>query len=845
MIRYIMVLFLGITMTYAPADARRSGERTSSSKTSKAKKQTSRRGKGGNRRATNARTAKITVASEVVEGIDLTTETEVAETIGTTDVLQEQVNTVKKEINAIEQCVVTLCDAGTDEESTKMALCSDNYKKKKLEKREKELREKEDKVRITLADLPKVKLSTAERKIYDSIEAPEKEENDLGDDDMNFDDLMGSIADMSDALDGEGAKRRITGSVLLTKAVDLCAKKFPNIIDDKQNFIDLMTVRADNSANALGEHYDKKAYKLNVAFDMAMKKLRMASVDKHRDNLDTDSCVKGILAKAQGIYGTDFEELAKCDDLTSDCSAKNFAQFEDSKKAFATTLDSCKDGAGAWEIALLKIKRTLEQSAKTEIFDSKSKSVEQLAETRQVCLSEMKDCLENLSGAEVGYISFLSADPFNSSKKSSSLSLYKDTDDKKANNIFEQMSEQYGMKITRLSRKETQKICVPYIDKCRSKLELLSQDPSLSKEMLDSNLSEDDLFKQSYMKIQFLADKKWVENEGKILTERLGVIKKQRAVQLAMIKGEYDVKTKKTTAKQKYELTKLKGENDQVIAKQNLEVAKIRSEYDVKNKKLDAKYDYDEEKMRRETQNAEMKTKNTMRLDYSKVRLFNKTFCGQFGGTFNETMDSIGGKDSDGNQVSEEVAIGGSSCIFEARGRKMAGKKANREFTETVRLTDSGSTVVRCEKGFFKRAPKKGCRVAQGPNFDYKMQCKIPSFSELLSYAQAGGEGLPASGMCLWGAGDINVARRKLIKIAKIAAVGTLAVAATVATGGFGGAAIGTALSIGTTGGAIVGSTIVGATGIAATAATIGNESDSSRSKKKAARKAKKAAKNK
>ncbi len=760
MIRYIVILFVGITMTYAPVNARRSGERSSPTKTSKAKKQTSRRGVGGGRRVTNARTAKITVAGEVVEGIDLTTETETAEDIGTTDVLQEQVDTVKKEINAIEQCVATLCDAGTGEESTKMALCSDKYKKKKLEKQEGELRKKEDKVRITLADLPRMKLSTAERKIYDSIQAPEKEENDLGDDSMNFDDLMAGIEDMSDAINGEGAKKRITGNVLLTKAVDLCAKKFPDVIDDKQNFIDLMTVRADNSANDLAEYYDKKAYKLNVAFEMAMKKLRMASVNKHRDNLDTDSCVKSILAKAQGIYGTDFEELAKCDDLTSNCSAKNFAQFEDTKKAFTTTLESCKDGNGAWEIALLKVKRTLEQTAKTEIFDSKTQSIEQLAETRQVCLTEMRECLENLSGEEVGYVSFLSADPFNS-KKTSSIALYKDTNDKKANNIFKQMSEQYGMKITRLSRKESQKICVPYVNNCHQKLELLSHNPTLSKEMLNDGMNEEDLFKQSYMKIQFLADKKWVENEGKILTERLEVIKKQRTVQLAMIKGEYDVKTKKTTSKQGYEITKAKAEYDtktaKTKAKQGYEVSKVKAEYNTKTAKTKAKQDYEitelnakydvknkKNSLKYTSLNKELKDKYTYKnknlkadADFTKTKTdallhkfkskktpFYTAICDSYDGRYDLKKDTC------------TVAVVGN------RGKRvfgLGGSAKARNWKVALVISAQSGVKVNCKKGFhnFKFKPDS-CSFSNGNSIKRKKSCEIPSLEKAMSYAKAG-----------------------------------------------------------------------------------------------------------
>ncbi|MBN2675878.1 MAG: hypothetical protein JXR30_01345 [Alphaproteobacteria bacterium] len=867
MFRLIMFVFIGISMASVSAEAQREsrstnsvdrGDRSTSSKrsarsTSRSKSSegrqsssqssdsSARRARGTGRaigaaRGTVSRSAGVSAVSvnssgtdEIVEedSIDSELEEEVDGEMVQADALQKKVQVIKKVDDALYNCMASYCTLGTgsvlsEEENytdAGLAICSDEYKKK-FATSEDDIRGLENQVRRVMQEMTRVKLNPEEQAIFDSVKlSPEKSEENVDDfeEEMDLNSLLDEIDDMSDSMSTQNRRKKLTGNLLFEKAADACLKSLPEV-ENGADRIDLIHVKVDNAVSLLEKKYADKRNKLQVAFDMAMVKLGKAAVDTYADLKDGDACIAELDKKGQKIFGVDYKTLGQCDDLTEDCAEKNFAQLENSKASF-NVATICKNPDAMWGIYLSQVRRKLGQQEKAEIFKSKEDAVEKMAEVQQVCLDEMTTCLTSLSGEDSGYISFLSDDPFaNSKKSSSSLSLFKDTDEGKVKSIFEQMAEEYGVQIAHLPIEEAQKICAPYVEGCSKKLNLLSQNPDLAKDMLESDLDEETLFMQAYGRIQFMADRDFTKHEGKLLEDRLESIEKQRDVQLAMIKGEYDVKNKKLQAKNDYELAQVKSEY-------NFKNEKLKAEYDYKNKEMDTTYDFEEEKMRRDAQNTEMKTKNTMRVDYGKKRLFYKTFCEQFGGTFDETTDTITGKsgngETNGAQIKEEIAIGGAHCTFTARGRKNAILKKNREFTETVRVTDSGSAIVRCEKGFFKRNPKKGCRVAEGPNFDYKMQCKVPSLSEALAYAQDDAQSMPQNGMCLWGAGEINEARRKMIQIAKIAGVVAVGGVAGVATGGVATGAIMAGVLPGLSGTAAAGIGM-GAIGLGATAGTVG-----------------------
>ncbi len=734
MIRLFAVLFLGISMTCGSAealrergDSKRTQSRSSKKSTAKSSRSASaRRGRSGVRTATLVAPKKIDI--EEKDEIIFSEKPEIV------DALTEKVNQIKKEINAVEQCVMTLCDAGTDSEETTMALCSNDYKKKKLAKREKELREKEDKVRLALGGIQRQKLTSSERKLYDSIKTPEKEEDNF-DDSMNFDDLMADIEDMSDSLDTEGTKRRITGDVLLLKAVEMCAKKFPNEVDNKDNFIALMTVRADNSANALSEYYDKKAYKLEVAFDTAMKKVRMTAVNANRDALDTDTCVNTLLTKAQGIYGTNFSELAKCDDLTSGCADRNFAQFEDSKKAFSTTLDSCKDGNGAWEIALMKIKRTLDQSAKSEIFDSKSEAIEELADVQNTCKLDMTACIEGVcGGSDAGNIFCYSGnDPF-VGENSSSLSLYKKKDTEKVNDVFAKMNKEYGIELKQVSLKDAKASCAIKIEDCERKIALLSEDPELSKEMLDTNLDAMDLFKRAFIEIQVKADRDFTKHEGKILTTQLSAIKTRLNTRTELITSELTNETA---------LAKLKLDEARAKDKNILEDNALRSENikELTKRKLDAETGLIKVKSASKSKRVNIAQEGKVNILQAERDVFYKIFCNQYAGSY------------DGNAR---------VCSFPVS----ATRNKKNSWDTTISVSPIQGATLKCSKGAhgFTKKPK-ACTFSNGNSIKKNKECSIPSFDEMYQSAKNGNK---IEGTC-FGTLDLGSAFQETISKAKLA----------------------------------------------------------------------------
>ncbi|MBN1783962.1 MAG: hypothetical protein JW812_03270 [Alphaproteobacteria bacterium] len=692
------------------------------------------------------------------------------------DALNQKIKTLKNEVNAVEQCVMTLCDAGTDSDETTMALCSNDYKKKKLADREESLRENEDAVRRTLSAIPRQKLTSAEKDLYDSINVPEKQETE--DDSLDFDSLMGQIEDMSDSLDTAGGQRRVTGDVLLEKAVEICANKFPEVVLNKDDFIALMTVRADNSASALSEYYDKKAYKLEVALDQAKNKLQMAAVNAHRDLEDTDTCVQSIITKAQSLYGANFAELARCDDLTDSCAAKNFAQFEDSKSAFATTLDGCKDGDSAWELALMQVQRTLAQSAKSEIFESKSESVEALAEVQEMCLSEMSSCIENIcGGAESGNIFCYSGnDPFRG--KGGGLNLYKESDVNKVTSIFQKMNKKYNIELKQVTLQDAKQACAHRFEKCDNRLALLAENPDLSKQMLDTNLDANRLFKQSFANIQIKADRDFTKHEGNILETQLAAIKTRLATRVELAQAELTEEKAEMTAKTDLEKAKMLSETDLEKAKvqdlkqrNQLEVSaktsELAKERDIEKAALEdeavrsenekemavRKMTAETEKMKSETKAVRDKIQNKAKLarvkqegridaERAEKDPFYKMFCDEYGGEFDQEKRT---------------------CTFGVHATR--NNRNSWDFTVSVSPTQGTSLV--CKKGNHGISKKpKGCTFKNGKGlkgnkgmFSTGKSCSLPSLDKIFQVAKAGKD---IGGTC-FGTLDLGDALQKII----------------------------------------------------------------------------------